>query len=187
MKRFVTVLLLGISAVLASAKEPTAFELIKEGNKHVGEDARDRIVQIRSEKSVGTLEPNVWYVVFYDPDASAKATEVKFGGGKKLTVKRPPRILEFVSGNKELDRDKLKIDSDEALEKGRKEPMLEKIDLKASQMWLEKNNDYGPVWKIRFWAAKLRKPSDLADIGEVYVSAESGKVVRNELKIHKVD
>src|SRR5256885_13251555 len=83
----------------AKAAEPTAFELIKEGNKHVGEDAKDRVVQIRSEKSIGSLVPNVWYVVYYDPDASLKATEVKFGGGKKLGVKRPNRLLEPVTGS----------------------------------------------------------------------------------------
>ncbi|HTL17277.1 MAG TPA: hypothetical protein VL793_08570, partial [Patescibacteria group bacterium] len=47
----------------AYADEPTAFELIKEGNRYVGEQAKDRIVQIRSEKSVGTMTPNIWYVV----------------------------------------------------------------------------------------------------------------------------
>ena len=31
----------------ALADEPTAFQLVKEGNRHLGEDARDRVVQIR--------------------------------------------------------------------------------------------------------------------------------------------
>src|SRR5689334_20060310 len=85
-------------ATLTRASEPTAFQLIKEGNKHVGEEAKDRIVEIRSEKSVGSMTPNVWYIVYYDPDASLKATEVKFGGGKKLSVKRPTRLLEPITG-----------------------------------------------------------------------------------------
>src|SRR5205085_5679835 len=63
----------------AAAGEPTAYELAKEGNKHVGEAARDRIVQTRSEKSVGTMTPNIWHIVFYDPYASLKATAVTFG------------------------------------------------------------------------------------------------------------
>src|SRR2546425_22816 len=77
----------------ALASELSAFQLIKEGNRHLGEEARDRVVQIRSEKSVGSLTPNIWYVVYYDPDATAKAAEVKFGAGKKLSVKRPARNL----------------------------------------------------------------------------------------------
>ena len=88
--------LLAAAAITATplfAAEPTAFELIKEGNRHVGEEAKDRIVEIRSEKSIGSLTPNIWYVVYYDPDATAKATEVKFGAGKKLSVKRPARVL----------------------------------------------------------------------------------------------
>src|SRR5438046_660383 len=88
----------------ARASEMTAFDLIKEGNKHVGEDSKDKVVQIRSEQSVGSLTPNIWYIVYYDPDATFKATEVKFGGGKKMSVKRPMRMLEPITGdNKKLD------------------------------------------------------------------------------------
>jgi hypothetical protein len=128
----------GLGSVL-NAAEPTAFELIKEGNRHVGEDAKDRVVQIRSEKSVGTLTPNIWYMVFYDPDATAKAAEVKFGAGKKLSVKRPARILEPITGqHKQLNREKMKIDSDKAIEIVKKEPLLDKLTLTATQLWLER-------------------------------------------------
>ncbi|MFN7140512.1 MAG: hypothetical protein ACK4UN_14335 [Limisphaerales bacterium] len=171
----------------AFAKDSTAFDLIKEGNKHVGEDAKDRVVEIRSEKSVGSLVPNIWYVVYYDPDATAKATEVKFGAGKKLSVKRPARVLEFATGNTELDRSKLKVDSDEALETAKSEPLLQNLKLESTQLWLQRNRDHGVVWKVRFWAQKLRRPDQTADIGDVYVSAETGKVVRNDLKINRVD
>ena len=80
---------------MAHADELTAFELMKEGDRHLGEEAKGRVVQIRSEKSVGTLSPNIWYVVYYDPDATAKATEIKFAAGKKIAVKRPARIIEL--------------------------------------------------------------------------------------------
>ena len=105
-------LLVVLSLLLAAplrAAEATALSLIKEGNRHVGEEAKDRIVQIRSEKSINTLVPNIWYVVYYDPDATAKATEVKFVAGTKASVKRPARILEpITSSHKELPRPKLK-------------------------------------------------------------------------------
>src|SRR5262245_13397253 len=97
-KRFIRQLLLAVLTFAAGletfAGEPTAFDLIKEGNRYVGEDAKNKVVQIRSEKSVGSLTPSVWYVVYYDADATFKATEVKFGAGKKMTVKRPMRIIE---------------------------------------------------------------------------------------------
>src|SRR5690242_116300 len=82
----------------ALAADSTAFDLIKEGNRYVGEQSKDKIVQIRSEKSVGTINPNVWYVVYYDPTATLKSVEVKFGAGKMLSVKRPLRLLEPVTG-----------------------------------------------------------------------------------------
>ncbi|HZV35459.1 MAG TPA: hypothetical protein VFB72_12875, partial [Verrucomicrobiae bacterium] len=59
-----------------SAGELTAFQLVKEGNRYVGEDVKNQVVEIRSEKSVGSLTPNIWYVTYFDPDATFKATEV---------------------------------------------------------------------------------------------------------------
>ena len=175
---------------LANAAEPTAFALIKEGDRHLGEEAKGRVAQIRSEKSIGSLTPNIWYVVYYDPDATAKATEIKFAGGKKVSVKRPARIIELgSSSHRELPKKKLKIDSDKALQIAQKEPILEKLTLKASRMTLERWG-FGselPVWKVRFWAAKLNNPNKMVDIGEVYVSADDGKVVKNDLKIDRVD
>lgn len=167
--------------------DASAYTLVKEGNRYVGEEVKNRVVEIRSEKSVGTLSPTIWYVVYYDPDATAKATEVKFGAGKKISVKRPARILEFATGNTELDKTKMKVDSDEALKTAKKEPLLENLKLRASQMRLERNNDFGVVWKVRFWAEKLRHPDKDADIGEVFISAETGKVVKNDLHINSVD
>ena len=176
----------------AFASELTAFQLIKEGNRHLGEEARDRVVQIRSEKSIGSLTPNIWYVVYYDPDATAKAAEVKFGAGKKLSVKRPARIIELGSGaHRELNRDKMKVDSDKAIEIAKKEPLLNNLTLTNTQLWLERDfwsaDKDLPVWKVRLWAAKIRKPTESADIGDIYVSAEDGKVLRSDLHIDRLD
>lgn len=164
----------------------TAFQLVKEGNRYIGEQAKDKVVQIRSEKSIASLTPNIWYIVYYDSTAKFRATEVKFGAGKMLEVTRPMRLFERVAEEKQLDAAKLKIDSDKAIAIAQKEPLLENLTLKASQLKLEKGED-GPVWKVRLWAAKLRKPSDMADIGEVIISSETGKVVSADLKINRVD
>lgn len=192
MKKIAKISLLSCAAAFfaaiqtSNAETPTAFEVIKEANRHVGDDARDRIVQIRSEKSVGDLSPNIWYVVFYDPDATFKATEVKIGAGKKMDVKRPARVLEYLNADKVFDKKKMNVDSDKALETAGKEPLLEKLTLKASQIWLELRVDV-PTWRVRLWAAKLKHPNDNVDIGEVFVSADDGKVIKIDLHINRVD
>jgi hypothetical protein len=171
----------------AVAEELTAFQLIKEGNRHVGEDAKDKVTQIRSEKSIGSLTPTIWFVVYYDPDATAKATEVKFGAGKKLEVKRPARILELAGRtHTPLPKEKLKTDSDKALDIATKEPLLKNLKLTASRLTLERWDEM-PVWKVRLWAAKLRNPGKDVDIGEVFIAVEDGKVVKNDLHIDRVD
>jgi len=189
--------LLGILSFPAAllAGDTTAYDLIKEGNRYVGEQAKDKIVQIRSEKSVGSLTPNIWYVVYYDPTASLKAVEVKFGAGKMMTVKRPMRLLEPVfGGDAPLDRDKLKVDSDEATKTALKEPLLQNLKITATQLKLEKApegvlgmQNGQAIWRVRLWASKLRDPAHDADIGEVWVAAFDGKVVKNDLHINRVD
>jgi hypothetical protein len=171
----------------ARAEEKTAFELAREADKHVGEDAKGKVVQIRSEKSIGSLVPNIWYVVMYDPDATAKATEIKFGSGQKLSVKRPARVLELgFRDHLPLDKDKLKFDSDQAIKIASSEGMLKNLKLTATRLVLEKWEG-APVWKVRLWAEKLRDPRKDADIGEIFVAADSGKVVKNDLRIDRVD
>lgn len=183
---WLAMLVLGTAAAVA-ADEKTAFELIKEGNRHVGEDAKDKVVQIRSEKSLGSLTPNIWYVVYYDIDASTKATQVKFGGGVKLEVKRQFRLFELAGkAHLPLDREKLKTDSDKAIAVATAEPMLKNLKILATRLTLERWED-APTWRVRLWAAKLRNPSKDVDIGEVLISAETGKVMKNDLKIDRVD
>ncbi len=191
-QRGVCALVLGLVAIspAAWAKDMTAFELAKEGNRYIGEQSKDKVVQIRSEKSIASLTPNIWYVVYYDPDAPLKAVEVKFGAGEKLAVKRPVRLLEPITkADEPLLPEKLKVDSDKALTIAKKEPLLGKLTLKASRASLQRRgmDDPTPVWQIRLWAAKLENPNDNADIGEVIISAEDGTVLKSDLKPAHVD
>jgi len=177
----------GWAAVSLDAKDLTAFELVAAGNQYVSEASKNHVVQIRSDKSVGSLVPEFWYVVYYDPSATLKAVEVKFGGGKEMEVKRPMRLLEPMRGNQRvLDSDKLKVDSDRALSIALAEPLLKNINLKATQFWLE-HGDLGPRWRIRLWASKINNPSKLEDIGEIFVAADSGQVIKDDLHLGRLD
>jgi hypothetical protein len=194
--RLVVAALAAVFSLAAFAGEPTALELVKEGNRYIGEQSKDKVVSIRSEKSVGTTTPQIWYVVYFDQTASLKAVEVKFGAGKMMDVKRPFRLLEPISGeDKMLNREKLKVDSDRAIKAALAEPLLERLKITATQVWLQRAaksfageaNDNDPVWKVRIWAQKLRHPNDDADVGEVFISAETGKVIKVDLHINRVD
>ena len=177
-----------LSAWVASGAEPTAFELIKEGNRSLGEQSRDKVLGIHSDKSVAGLTPNIWYVAYFDPDAPLKRVEVKFGAGQQLGVKREmrPPFGGVASLDKVLDLKKLKVDSDKAIKTATAEPLLAKLTLKSTQLWLEYTGA-APTWKVRVWAAKLRKPDATANLGDIFISAESGDVVKSDLHIDRVD
>jgi len=175
-------------ATASNTDGTSALSLVKEGNRYVGEQAKDKIVQIRSERSVNGLKPSVWYVVFYDSTAALKATEVKFINGKMTEVKRPLRLLEATSDKSEpLDRSKIKLDSDDALQAALKEPALQNVKPSSSEMRLERGEAGAPIWKVQLWAAKTDDSKDDASLGTVTLSAENGRTIRSDLKTDKVD
>lgn len=188
-RRRLTIAALVFLSVLAvrGADNPNALQLAREGNRYVGEESKNKVVQIRSERSFGNLHPNIWYVVYYDPTAPLKVVEVKFGAGRMLEVKRPTRLAEpSPGGASPLDSDKLKFDSNEALRVARSEPLLENVSLIATKLTLERmpegveghTGTGEAVWKIQLWAARAGDPSSSTDIGEIWVSARDAKVVK---------
>lgn len=176
----------GLAAFSVNATEATALQLVTEGNRYIGEQSKSKVLAAHSERSVGGLVPNIWRVTYFDPDTRFKVVEVKFGAGTKLDVKRPMRVFDRGAEESVLDVTAFKVDSDRAIQIATAEPLLEKLTLKAVQVWLEKREG-SAVWKVRIWAAKLAKPDKLADVGDVYVSATDGKVVKTDLHIGKVD
>jgi len=184
---FGTAALCALGQTARAADEPTALSLIKDANEYVGKDVKDKVIGLRSEKSVASLTPNIWYVVYYDHDATFKTTEVKYGAGKKIDLKHPMRApFAYVNDKNLLDQKVIKIDSDKAIKIATAEPLLGKLTIRSTQLWLE-NVENVPTWRVRLWAQKLRHPNDDANIGEVSISAEDGKVLKSDLHIDRVD
>jgi hypothetical protein len=180
-------MILAVARGTGLAAGPEALELIKLGDPYVGIQSKDKVVQIRSEKSIASLTPDIWYVVYYDPDATFRAVEVKFGAGEKMDVSHPGRVLEWFGTDKEpLDATKLNIDSGRAIKIAASQPLLKNLTLKATQLWLE-HGDLGPQWRVKLWAAKLKDPGESADVGIVILSAADGAVIKEDLHPNSVD
>ena len=177
----------GLMVWTSRAAETTAFDLLKESNQHVAADVKDKVLQIRSEKSAEGLTPTTWLILYYDTHARTRETELKFENGKMQKQRRPFRLFarSGVASNI-LDKAKLKIDSDVALKTAEKDRLLEKLKLTHSQMTLEQWED-AAVWKITFWADKAREAGKTAEVGKVFVNAEDGKIVLRDLHVERVE
>ena len=180
--------LLGLAmTVSAVARDLTAFELVKAGDPFVGVQSKDMVLQIRSDKSIASLTPDLWHVVYYDPTTGMKSVEVEFGGGKELQVSHPSKPFQMPFHDRDiLDKSKLKVDSDDALKTAMSQPLLKNLTLKASQLTLD-HSDLGPVWKVRLWAAKLNNPDKQVDIGLITLSAADGSIIKSDLRPDRVD
>lgn len=161
---------------------PSALALIRKGNDYVGIQSKDKVVEIVSDKSFASLRPSVWRIDYYDPDAFTKCVEVKFGGGQKMDVSHPMRGATFSGrdGSEIFDQSKVKVDSDQALDIARNQPLLKPVTLRASKLALT-HGDLGVVWKVDLWAAKLNHPDHDANIGYVLISATDGGIVKMDL------
>jgi hypothetical protein len=185
--QFAVPVLVTCASAVGADSGPTALQLIETANESVGKENENKVLQIRSEKSIDGLTPNIWQLVYYDRSATFKTAVVKFGAGKKLEVNRPLRQpFAYINYKNVMDVSKLKIDSDKAIEIATAEPILEGLKLRATQLKLEPS-DHGPVWKVELWAQRLRRPEKDASIGEVVLSAEDGKVIETDLNPGKID
>lgn len=171
--------LLSIEPALMAAP-PTALAVAKIGDKLIPSHAKDKVIQIYSERSENGLAPDVWYVEYYDPTVAFKKTQLKFVRGKVVETTHPKHVLDTFSGTKQLNWRKLKIDSDKALSIALKDPLLKHLDLQAAQYWLQLSS-VGPTWKLRFWMPQLSKPGKLNQIGDVYILSQTGEILREEL------
>ena len=176
---------LTLTAWTARGADPTAFELIKEGNKFVRNQSKDKVITIHSDKSVLSVTPSIWYVAYYDPDVMSKLVEVKFGAGRQMGITRGWRPFgRSGTMDRVMDLTKLKVDSDKAIKTATSEPLIAKLAIKATQLWLE-NDGLKPTWKVRLWAAKLSQPDTTVNLGDIFISAETGEVVKSDLNINK--
>jgi hypothetical protein len=179
-------LLTACGLLTASVLDRTAFELAKEGNKYIVEQSRDKVVQIRSEKSSRNTTPAIWYVVYFDSVKAAGAgnfrfatgTELKFSAGNLVSIRRDVQLLEAPTDKYvEMDAAMLTVDSDRALGIALKEPVLESLKVMATDMTLEQGPEGYPVWKISIWANKKNTTVDVK-AGEIWVSCIDGKVCK---------
>jgi hypothetical protein len=182
----VAAVFMGSLVSVFAEQAPTALQLVKAGNHFVSEPARDRVLEIFSEKSIGQLTPSLWTVAYYDVDTQFRVVEVKFGAGLKLEVNRPFRPFSRGKADDVLDLKAIKIDSDEAQKIALSQRILQPFTLKNTQLWLKRGDD-GAVWKVRLWAAKLGKSTGVAEIGDIYLSAATGKIVRADLHIDRLN
>jgi len=188
--RWILPVLMGMTLTQAAIAESSAFELVKAGNRYVGEQSKNKVVRVYSEKSIGTITPNIWFIAYFDPITNHRSSEVKFGAGNMMTVKKPVRPFDFVLGKAAVvDVGELKIDSTEAIKTALAQPLLENIKVTSSQLELKRvgKGSGEPVWIVTLWATRISNTAKDAKVGEVTISALDGRVIESDIKPSRLD
>ncbi|HEY1789603.1 MAG TPA: hypothetical protein VGJ73_15705 [Verrucomicrobiae bacterium] len=172
---------LGLATSRMALAEPTALDLVKKGDDYVGIQSKDKIVQIYSDKSVASLEPNIWHVAYFDPTVFSKTVEVKFEAGQQAGIAHPMHPFTLPAKPEQiLDLSKITVDSDRAINIATSQPLLKGLNLRYSKVALQKG-DNGPEWRVELWSAKVSDPSKDANVGTVHISAVDGSIIQSDL------
>ena len=169
-----------------SGAELTGLEALREANRQVGAEAKNKILQVRSERSTNGLAPKTWSVMFYDASVGMKTTVVKLSAGREPRIDHPFALFKRPDPKRIFDPSSVRIDSDAALKVAAKDRLLEKVKLNGARITLELWEG-SPVWKIEFWAEKAKEPARTPAIGQIFVDGQEGKVVNRDLHISRTE
>ncbi len=133
----------------------TALRALKIAQRRLRPEVRSRLLSVSSPRTNGTLMPEAWRFVFFDPATSGSSRMVTVAA--KTSSEHPDTIEAFsstpseqVAGLQVVPQNKWLIDSDKALEKVRAESKLKGV--KSVQYRLIQPKSAGePLWMIQFF------------------------------------
>jgi hypothetical protein len=175
----------GLAVTRLALADPSALDLIEKGDAYVGIQSKDKVIQIASEKSVATMEPNIWHITYFDPDSTFKTVEVEFGAGQQMGISHPMRMFPAKASDV-IDLSKVDVDSDRALKIAAAQPLIKALTLRSSKMTLG-NTDDGLVWTVELWAAKVGDSTKEADLGTIEISAADKSIIKSDLHPSNAD
>ncbi|MBC8001446.1 MAG: serine/threonine protein kinase [Opitutaceae bacterium] len=168
---------------------PTAFLALKEGDRFLNNRSRGKVVRIVSTRSADGTAPTNWSVFYFDPLARQKLVEVQFRGREMMKVHEPGASFGglFAPLPRPLDNSKLAINSDEAIRILMRQPEIDKLPVRITEMELLSNDRDEPTWRIVLWSVKRRDTNLSVRIGELVLSGSDGRIITNTLKPSRVD
>ena len=177
------------SAPKLDPAQATALAVIKIGNQHVRDQAKDRVIEIRSRKERGNIPPAEWDILYDDRKefgltrfaADVHIRNGQYEGTGQQGISGPAGI----GVRKPMPLERVKIDSDRALEITRTS-LGSDVPLIMGDFCLHAGQGDLPTWTIKLWASKPRDPRALVDLGSIEISAEDGSILKNALRSNRV-
>lgn len=160
--------LAGIAAESGGATAYTALRLV---GKQAGEDALNRVVEVRGR--YGAPEPEVWKVTLDEPSARGGLRELDVEHGKITGEKTP--VARQVSGK--INFNQLNLDSEGVFTVVNGEMEKAGIMFSRADYLLKSNSAKGdPVWHIDVFNGAGSR------VGAFEVAADSGKILEQNLQ-----
>jgi hypothetical protein len=170
---------------MSEPAKATALAMIKVGNQHVHDQAKDKVIEIRAKKERGNIPPAEWDILYDDQKefgvartgAEVRIRNGQYEGTGQQGISGPAGI----GVRKPIPVERLKIDSDRALEIIRTSLGAD-VPLTMGDFSLHSGPGDVPIWTIKLWTSKTRDSRALVDLGMIEISAEDGSIIKNALR-----
>ncbi len=187
-------------AVASEVTVPTAREAVGFANAKFPSGAQNQVLRIEGTHSDSDMRPREWSVTVYDTSRVNNAATIRVKDGVLTSVGTPLRLFEdarwsnfdrnftgYESGEV-INTDRWKLDSPAALSKAMADPALANVQVTEVRMTLRKlsNGDVPALWRVYLRARSRANPGRESWVGYVDLSAETGEIVRNELRVGKL-
>jgi hypothetical protein len=198
MRIFAALLLGSVCALqsLTAGNVPTAKRVADLAHARFQSGSQNQIIRLEGVDADSDLRPRQWDVTVFDPNRANKGTVIRLRDGVVVSVAGAVRMFDDARWSK-FDRNfsgydvgevinpaRWKLDSTDAVTKIGALPGMTNIQLVDVRMTLVKlsDGDVPPVWRVKVRGRSRVVPSREAWIGAVSFSAETGEVLKNDLR-----
>ena len=198
MKRSFPILLmwfLPVAAVLAGAV-PTAKKAADLANTEAKTGGQYRVLRVEGENADSDLRLRQWDVTVYSAERGNNAMLIRVKDGIVVSTTGAVRLFDDARWTKfgrnfsgynlaeVIQLAHWKLDSADVLARVAALPGLEKLQVTDAKMLLRKlsDGDVPAIWRVKVKARSKAQPGREGWIGAVDLSAETGEVIKNDLR-----
>jgi hypothetical protein len=179
---------------------PTAKRVADLVNARSPSAPPNQLIRMEGRDADSDGRPRQWDVTVYDPKRGNRGTVLRYRDGVLISEGGAVRLLDdarwsrFGRNFSGYDLGEIigvkrwKLDSTDAVARVAALPGMATVQLADVRMTLVKlsDGDVPPVWRVQVRARSRVAPAREAWVGPVVMSAETGEILRNELRLERL-
>ena len=193
----VALAVLAFSMSAMALNSPTAKAAVGLANAKLDPIVQDQVLMMEGFDSDSNLRPRIWDITYYDAKRIQGGTMVRVKDGAVVSITGSFRLFDDARWSRFgrnfsgydlaeiISVGRWMLDSDQVLATALSQTKLAGLQVTKVVMTLRKpsDGDVAPAWLIEFRARPVNNPRRERWIGYLQYDAETGKLLRDELRV----